>query len=94
MFPSLPPPFLLSPLLPPSPTDVEEEFLVLPKDKAELTSDLETCRELLTSGERLSLKLDRNLQVFRPSFRATNFDLPDSFFNLSVDEIRREQKLK
>ena len=74
--------------------DSEEEFLVLPKEKAVLTADLETCQELLTSGQRLSLKLDRNLQVFKPSFRATTFDLPDSFFNLTVEEIRREHKLR
>ena len=76
------------------PPDSEEEFLVLPREKAEAVSDLETYKELLESGETLPLKLDRNLQVFKPSFKATTFDLPDSFFNLSVDEIRREQKAK
>ena len=75
-------------------TDAGEEFLVLPAERADTTSDLETCKELLASGERLSLKLDRNLQVFKPSFHAAKFTLPDSFFNLTVEEIRREQKLK
>jgi UBX domain-containing protein 6 len=74
--------------------EIEEEFLVLPAEKAAALSDLDTCCELLTSGEPLVLKLDRNLQVFKPSLRAAQFTLPDNFFNLTVEDIRREQRLR
>ncbi len=67
---------------------------MLPRERAEAIADLETCKELLESGVMLPFKLNRNLQVFRPSFKGTNFDLPNGFFNLSVDEIKREQKSK
>ena len=68
--------------------------MVLPRERAEAIADLETCKELLELGEVLPFKLDRNLQVFRPSFKGTNFDLPDSFFHLSMNEIKKEQKAK
>ena len=73
-------------------TDSEQQFYVLPMDKATNTSDLETHRELLTSAHPLTAKVDRNLQVFKPSPRATHFDLPKDFFNLTLEEIKKEQK--
>ena len=67
---------------------------MLPEEKANNISDLEVCKEILTSAIPLVCKVDRNLQIFKPSFRATHFDLPESFFNLTVEEIRKEQKQK
>ena len=74
--------------------DGEEQFLVLAEDKMKSPESLEVAKELLTSATPLKAELDRNLQVFRSSPRVTHFDLPNEFYKLSVDEIKKEQKLR
>ena len=74
--------------------DGEEQFLVLAEDKMKNPEGLEVAKEMLTSAAPLKAELDRNLQVFRPSPRVTHFDLPSEFYKLSVDEIKKEQKLR
>ena len=74
--------------------DGEEQFLVLAEDKMKSPESLEVAKELLTSATPLKAELDRNLQVFRSSPRVTYFDLPNEFYKLSVDEIKKEQKLR
>ena len=73
-------------------SDAEQTFYVLPMEMAARSSDLEAHRELLTSAQPLTAKVDRNLQVFKPLSRATHFDLPKHFFNLTLEEIKKEQK--
>ncbi len=73
-------------------SDAEQTFYVLPMEMAACSSDLEAHRELLTSAQPLTAKVDRNLQVFKPLSRATHFDLPKHFFNLTLEEIKKEQK--
>ena len=36
--------------------------------------------------------LDRDVRVFKPSPHAARFQLPDDFYNLTPDEIKREQQ--
>lgn len=33
-------------------------------------------------------------QLFIATSKLNHFDLPDSFYNMSIEEIRKEQKLK
>ena len=72
--PPPPPPLPISPS--PSPTDSEQQFYVLPEEKAKDMEHLQVCRELLSSSSPLRATLDRNLTLFRPSVRVTHFDLP------------------
>ena len=74
--------------------DSEEQFLVLAEDKLNNPEALEVHKEMLTSAMPLKAELDRNVQVFRSSSRVTHFDLPNEFYKLSVDEIKKEQKLR
>lgn len=74
--------------------DGEEQFLVLAEDKLTNPESLEVVKGLLTSAAPLKAELDRNLQVFRSSPRVTHFDLPNEFYKLSMDEIKKEQKLR
>jgi UBX domain-containing protein 6 len=55
---------------------------------------LSVYRELLSGAEPLRPSLDRQVSVFRSSPHVNNFDLSGDFYQLSVEEIRREQKLK
>lgn len=72
--------------------DVEELYFVLPDN-----SDVERLKEAKTclgSTKPLSSKLYRDRKVFKPSDHVLRFDLPKSFYSLTLDEIRREQDTK
>jgi hypothetical protein len=48
----------------------------------------------LQSAEPISLELDSNLQVLLPSQAAKQVDLPPAFFNMTADELKREQQMR
>lgn len=81
-------------MLPLEGQESEEEFFVLKEEALEKQSDLEQYREYLLSAEPVRAMLDRNMQIFHPSIQASQFELPDDFYNLSITEIEREQKLR
>lgn len=72
--------------------DLQEEFYVLGSDALDRLHDLQSHHDSLLSGEPIIATLDRQPQIFVPSPQAAKFDLPDDFYNLTVDEIRLEQK--
>ncbi|XP_052394096.1 UBX domain-containing protein 6 [Carassius gibelio] len=74
--------------------DRTEEFLVLPAQEAEALEQMKVHLERLQKGEPVRAKLDRRTQVFRPSKHATHFELPLDFYNLTAEELKREQQLK
>lgn len=51
-------------------------------------------RDQLKQAEPVRAQLDRQPQAFRPSPNATHFDLPSDFYNLTAEELKREQQLK
>lgn len=51
-------------------------------------------RDKLQSGEPIRAQLDRRAQAFRPSPYATHFELPLDFYNLTAEELKREQQLR
>lgn len=73
--------------------DVEEEFLVF---EGEDLNSLKQMKEALELAEPIVPQLDRDLKVYRVNAgsQLANFDLSDDFYNLSIDEIRKEQKLR
>ncbi|KAK3562482.1 hypothetical protein QTP86_034598 [Hemibagrus guttatus] len=71
-----------------------EEFLVLAEQDAAALEQLKVKKEQLQNGEPVRAKLDRQAKVFRPSQHATRFELPPDFYNLTAEELKREQQLK
>ncbi|NWS13156.1 UBXN6 protein, partial [Pachyramphus minor] len=71
-----------------------QSFYVLKEEVLSRLEDLKDSKEQLLSSEPLRVRLDRQLRVFQPSPEAARFELPDDFYNLSADEIRREQRLR
>lgn len=55
---------------------------------------LERHKEQLLAAEPVRAKLDRQRRVFQPSPLASQFELPGDFFNLTAEEIKREQRLR
>lgn len=56
--------------------------------------DLKDYKEQLLSSEPVRAQLDRQLCLFQPSPAAARFELPNDFYNLTAEEIKREQRLR
>ncbi|XP_063147005.1 UBX domain-containing protein 6 isoform X1 [Candoia aspera] len=72
--------------------EATEDFYMLKDKVLEKLEDLEECKDKLLNGEPVRAQLDRQLQVFKPSPQASHFELPSDFFNLTAEELRREQR--
>lgn len=49
--------------------------------------------DALKNAETIQLDLDRNIRVLMPS-QARSAELPDDFYRISPEEIKREQQLR
>ncbi|NXM68607.1 UBXN6 protein, partial [Serilophus lunatus] len=72
----------------------EEQYLVLKEEMLSRLEELKDSKEQLLSSEPLRARLDRQLRVFQPSPEAARFELPNDFYTLSAEEIKREQRLR
>ena len=68
-----------------------EEFYVLSESATADTELLETIKEMLVNAEGLEILLDRNMRVFTASTKAGQISVPDTFFNLKSDDVKRMQ---
>lgn len=68
----------------------DEPYLIWSEENMESETTLQSLIEALKCSEPIHLELDRNIQVLLPSqVRRTN--LPDDFYRISPEEIKREQ---
>ncbi|XP_013400654.1 UBX domain-containing protein 6-like [Lingula anatina] len=74
--------------------DGEDDFYVLDEDQAKDTERLNTLKEILLAAEPIKAELDRGLRLFHPSPKATKFELHNDFYNITPEEMRKEQQLK
>lgn len=74
--------------------DGPEEFYVLTEAALAQPQSLQRHKEQLLVAEPVRATLARQRRVFRPSPMASQFDLPVDFFNLTAEEIKREQRLR
>lgn len=56
--------------------------------------ELKDSKEQLLSSEPVRAQLHRQPTLFRPSPAAARFELPQDFFSLTAEELRREQRLR
>ncbi|XP_013111691.2 UBX domain-containing protein 6 [Stomoxys calcitrans] len=70
-----------------------EPFLIWSKDNIEQDYELASLLEALKNAEQIHLELDRNLKVLLPS-QVKNVSLPNDFYRISPEEIKREQQLR
>ncbi|XP_026884162.2 UBX domain-containing protein 6 [Electrophorus electricus] len=83
-----------STMLPVEGEEGAEEFLVLAEQEPGALEEMKEKKEKLQNGEPVRAKLDRQAQAFRPSQHASRFELPPDFYNLTAEELKREQRLK
>ncbi|XP_034236603.1 UBX domain-containing protein 6 [Thrips palmi] len=74
--------------------DTEEEFFVISDVCDDVLENLQMLYDALGSAEPVQLELDRNLSVLYPSQAAKRVELPPVFFNITAEELKREQQLK
>lgn len=69
----------------------DEPYLIWSEENMEAETTLQSLIDALKCSEPIHLELDRNIQVLLPSqVRQTN--LPDDFYRISPEEIKREQQ--
>ncbi|KAK9297217.1 hypothetical protein QLX08_008958 [Tetragonisca angustula] len=73
--------------------DKEEDFLVWNANNCNI-DDLITLLEALKTAQPIPLELDRNLQILLPMQANVRTELPSSFFNLTPEDIGKEQQLR
>ncbi|XP_054031331.1 UBX domain-containing protein 6 [Dryobates pubescens] len=74
--------------------ETTEEYYVLKEEMLSRLEDLKDYKEQLVSSEPVRARLDRQLRLFQPSPAAARFELPNDFYNLTAEEIKREQRLR
>ena len=72
----------------------KEDFYVLSEGLAMETEKLSVIRSYLNEAEPLLPILDRNTKVFEPVPGYRSLDIPSDFYQLSGQEIKREQEAK
>ncbi|XP_054914091.1 UBX domain-containing protein 6 [Poeciliopsis prolifica] len=82
----------ISVMLPVEGQEEEEEFLVLPEQSDDALELMKERRDRLQRGEPVRAQLDRKPQAFRPSPNAQRFELPPEFYNLSAEELKKDQQ--
>lgn len=74
--------------------DHEESFYVMEEELAKDTERLENVKAVLLAAEPIKPQLDRALKLYYPTQGAANFNIPDEFYNISPEELKKEQKRK
>uniref|UniRef100_A0A8D3CSM5 UBX domain-containing protein 6 n=1 Tax=Scophthalmus maximus TaxID=52904 RepID=A0A8D3CSM5_SCOMX len=82
----------ISIMLPVEGQEEEEEFLVLAEQSPDALELIRERRDRLQRGEPVRAQLDRQPQAFRSSPNALRFELPPEFYNLSAEELKKEQQ--
>ncbi|XP_049817457.1 UBX domain-containing protein 6-like isoform X2 [Aethina tumida] len=72
----------------------KEFFWLWSLDNVESIEVLKSLRETLTSGDRVELEIDRNIQVLSPVQATSRIELPQDFFAISPEELKKEQQLR
>ncbi|XP_031724402.1 UBX domain-containing protein 6 [Anarrhichthys ocellatus] len=79
-------------MLPVEGQEEEEEFLVLLEYSPDALELMKERRDRLQRGEPVRAQLDRQPQAFRASPNAQRFELPPEFYNLTAEELKKEQQ--
>ncbi|KAK2142895.1 hypothetical protein LSH36_900g00005 [Paralvinella palmiformis] len=78
----------------PGPKQVEEDFYVLDEERAIDVEHLKGLKEILLTAEPIKPELDHNTKVFYPSPNANRIQVPESFYNVSAEELKKEQQIR
>jgi len=77
-----------------TPDGGQEPYLVFEPQLDDSDDRLTELGEILQNAEPIRPELDRSIRVFHPTPNATKMPVPDEFFRVSAEELRREQQVK
>lgn len=72
--------------------DGEAMFYVFDSELAKDSERLQNMKDVLLQAEPIKPELDRDVKVFHPSNAASKFSLPDEFYSISPEELKKEQQ--
>ncbi|XP_033625124.1 UBX domain-containing protein 6-like [Asterias rubens] len=72
--------------------DQEENFLVMSPDAITNIERLRSSCDILRSTEPVKATLHRGVKVYQASTHATRFQLPQDFYRITSEEVKREQQ--
>ncbi|XP_063402602.1 UBX domain-containing protein 6-like [Mytilus trossulus] len=72
--------------------DKEENFYVMSGEIAENVERLNGIKEVLSAAEPIQCQLDRALKVFHQSSGSSKFDIPEEFYAINPEELKKEQQ--
>lgn len=71
---------------------VSEDFWVFDVKNITDIQTLEFLKDAVRSEDRIDIELDRNVQVLSPAQAAKRVDLPQDFFTMTSEELKKEQQ--
>lgn len=72
--------------------DHEEGFYIISEDMAGDTERLNGIKEILLAAEPIQYQLDRGMKVLYASSSSSRFEVPDEFYAISPEELKKEQQ--
>ena len=72
--------------------DHEEGFYIMSEDMAGDTERLNGIKEILLAAEPIQYQLDRGMKVLYASSSSSRFEVPDEFYAISPEELKKEQQ--
>ncbi|XP_013086284.2 UBX domain-containing protein 6-like [Biomphalaria glabrata] len=72
--------------------DGEAAFYVFDSELAKDVDRLQNMKEILLKAEPIQPELDRDLKIFHPSKSAASFEIPDEFYAISPEELKKEHQ--
>ena len=69
-----------------------EDYLIFDAGMSEDVDRLQALKDVLVSAEPIRPELDNDIHVFHPSQNANRIIVPDSFYSMSTEEVRREHQ--
>ncbi|CAH1169858.1 unnamed protein product [Phaedon cochleariae] len=71
---------------------VEEDFLVWSIENIDNFDTLQFLRDTLKAEERVELEIDRNIQVLSPAQASQRIELPQDFYAMTAEELKKEKQ--
>ena len=72
--------------------DSETLFYVFDSELAKDTERLKNIKDVLLKAEAIRPELDRDIKIFHPSSAATKFDIPQEYYSITPEELKREHQ--
>ncbi len=78
----------------PGPSGPEEMHYIMDAENAQNLPRLQSLKDVLMAAEPIRPELDRNVKVFHSTGRVDRIKVPDEFYNVTPDELKKEQQIR